>query len=68
MPNIDAANIAVNLLRMLGGGVNVGPILLGTQKSAHVMTQSASVRGLVNMSAIAVEQVLRKELRAQSPL
>jgi len=68
MPNIDAANIAVNLLRMLGGGVNVGPILLGTRKSSHVMTQSASVRGLVNMTAIAVGQVLRKELREQSPL
>ncbi len=68
MPNIDAANIAVNLLRMLGGGVNVGPILVGTQKSAHVMTQSASVRALVNMSAIAIENVLRNEKRAQSPL
>jgi malate dehydrogenase (oxaloacetate-decarboxylating)(NADP+) len=68
MPNIDAANIAVNLLRMLGGGVNVGPILVGTQKSAHVMTQSSSVRALVNMSAIAIENVLRNEKRSQAPL
>ncbi len=68
MPNMDAANVAVNLLRILGGGVNVGPILVGTRKSAHVLTQSSSVRSLVNMSAIAIENVLRNEKRAQSPL
>jgi len=54
MPNVDAANIAYNLLKMLGGGVTVGPILVGAAQSVHVLTQSASVRGLVNMSALAV--------------
>jgi malate dehydrogenase (oxaloacetate-decarboxylating)(NADP+) len=54
MPNVDAANIAYNLLKMLGGGVTVGPILVGAAHSAHVLTQSATVRGLVNMSALAV--------------
>ena len=54
MPNVDAANIAYNLLKMLGGGVTVGPILVGAARSVHVLTQSASVRGLVNMSALAV--------------
>lgn len=39
---------------MLGGGVTVGPILVGAAQSVHVLTQSASVRGLVNMSALAV--------------
>ena len=68
MPNADAANIAVNLLKVLGGGVTVGPILVGTQKSAHVLTQSVTVRSLVNMSAIAVEHALRKEQRCEVPL
>jgi len=54
MPNVDAAHISYNLLKVLGGGVSVGPILLGTAMPAHVVTQSISVRGLVNMTAIAV--------------
>ncbi len=54
MPNVDAANIAYNLLKMLGGGVSLGPILIGAAKSVHVLTQSVTVRGLVNMSALAV--------------
>ena len=54
MPNVDAANIAFNLLKALGDGVNVGPILVGVDKPAHVLTQSVTVRGIVNMSAIAV--------------
>jgi malate dehydrogenase (oxaloacetate-decarboxylating)(NADP+) len=54
MPNVDAANIAYNLLKMLGGGVTLGPILVGAAQSVHVVTQAATVRGLVNMSALAV--------------
>jgi malate dehydrogenase (oxaloacetate-decarboxylating)(NADP+) len=54
MPNVDAANIAYNLLKMLGGGVTLGPILVGAAQSVHVLTQSVTVRGLVNMSALAV--------------
>ena len=54
MPNVDAANIAYNLLKMLGGGVTLGPILIGAAQSVHVLTQSVTVRGLVNMSALAV--------------
>jgi malate dehydrogenase (oxaloacetate-decarboxylating)(NADP+) len=54
MPNLDAANIAVNLLRELGDGISVGPILLGMSKSAHVVSSTTTVRGLVNMSALAV--------------
>ena len=53
MPNVDAAHIAYNLLKMLGGGVSIGPILIGVARPAHVMTNSVTVRGLVNMSAIA---------------
>jgi malate dehydrogenase (oxaloacetate-decarboxylating)(NADP+) len=57
MPDVEAANIAYNLLKMLGGGVTLGPILLGAAKPAHIVTQAITVRGLVNMSALAVAQV-----------
>jgi malate dehydrogenase (oxaloacetate-decarboxylating)(NADP+) len=59
MPNADAANISVNLLKMLGGGVTVGPILMGMSRSAHVVAQAITVRNLVNMSAVAVEHAMR---------
>ncbi|MFQ5936133.1 MAG: NADP-dependent malic enzyme [Acidiferrobacterales bacterium] len=56
MPNVDAARIAYGLLGCLGGGVSVGPILVGAARPAHVVTHAISVRGLLNMSAIAVVQ------------
>ena len=59
MPNADAANISVTLLKTLGGGVTVGPILMGMSKSAHVVAQAITVRNLVNMSAVAVEHAMR---------
>ena len=61
MPNADAANISVSLLKMLGGGVTVGPILMGMSKSAHVVAQAATVRNLFNMSAVAIEHAIRCE-------
>jgi malate dehydrogenase (oxaloacetate-decarboxylating)(NADP+) len=61
MPNADAANITVNLLKVLGSGVTVGPILVGMSKSAHVVTQSATVRSLVNMSALAIGHAIRQQ-------
>lgn len=58
MPNLDAANIAYNLLKMVAGdGIAIGPILLGADKSVHVLTSSATVRRIVNMSALAVAGV-----------
>ncbi len=54
MPNVEAANIAHNLLRALGGGVSIGPIVIGAARSAHVVTQTITVRGIVNMTALAV--------------
>ena len=55
MPNVDAANIAFNLLKMIGGeGVTIGPILLGAAKPVHIVTPSATVRRLVNMTALSV--------------
>ena len=54
LPNLDAANILFNVLKMTGGhGVTVGPVLLGAAKSAHVLTPSATVRRVVNMTALA---------------
>jgi malate dehydrogenase (oxaloacetate-decarboxylating)(NADP+) len=54
MPTLDAANIAFNLLKTLGDGQPIGPILLGLAAPAHILTPSVTVRGLVNMSAVAV--------------
>ena len=54
MPNLDAANITANLLKVVGRSVSIGPILLGCHISAHIATPSTSVRGLVNLTAIAV--------------
>ncbi len=52
MPNVDAAHISYTLLKVLGGGVSVGPILVGPSKPAHVVTQTITVRGLINMTAM----------------
>jgi malate dehydrogenase (oxaloacetate-decarboxylating)(NADP+) len=55
MPTLDAANIAFNLLKTAaGGGVTIGPILLGAARPVHILTPSASVRRIVNMTALAV--------------
>ncbi|MBA3588842.1 NADP-dependent malic enzyme [Methylibium sp.] len=55
LPNIDAANIAYNLLKTAaGGGIAIGPVLLGAAKPAHILTPSATVRRLVNMTALTV--------------
>ncbi len=55
MPNVDAANIAFNLLKVVNGeGITVGPILLGAAKPVHILTPTATVRRLVNMTALAV--------------
>jgi malate dehydrogenase (oxaloacetate-decarboxylating)(NADP+) len=54
MPNLDAANIALNALTVLADGQPVGPILLGVNAAAHIVAPSVTVRGLVNMTAVAV--------------
>ena len=54
-PNLDAANILFNVLKMTGGhGVTIGPILLGAAANVHVLTPSATMRRVVNMTALAV--------------
>ena len=55
LPNIDSANIAYNLLKQAaGGGIAIGPVLLGAAKPVHILTPSATVRRIVNMSAVTV--------------
>ena len=55
LPNIDAANILFNVLKVTAGkGVTVGPILLGSAAPVHILTPSASMRRVVNMTALAV--------------
>ena len=55
MPTLDAANIAFNLLKTAAsGGVTIGPMLLGAARPVHILTPSATVRRLVNMTALAV--------------
>jgi len=52
-PNIDAANIAFNMVKATGEGVTVGPMLLGLNKPLHIAVPSVTARGLVNISAVA---------------
>ena len=55
MPTLDAANIAFNLLKTsAGGGITIGPILLGSAMPVHIVTPTATVRRIVNMTALAV--------------
>ncbi len=55
LPNIDAANIAYNLLKTAaGGGIAIGPILLGAARPVHILTPSATVRRIINMTALTV--------------
>jgi malate dehydrogenase (oxaloacetate-decarboxylating)(NADP+) len=55
MPTLDAANISFNLLKTVGGyGITVGPILLGAAKPVHILTPTATVRRIINMTALTV--------------
>jgi malate dehydrogenase (oxaloacetate-decarboxylating)(NADP+) len=53
MPDLDSANISYNIAKSLGNGIAVGPILIGMSKSVHITVPSVTVRGLVNITAIA---------------
>jgi len=67
MPNIDAANIAYQMIKVLADALPVGPILIGAARPAHILTPSVTARGIVNMTAVAaVEAQQAKE--SQLPL
>jgi len=53
MPTLDAANIAFNMVKTLDEAVSIGPILMGVARPAHILTPSVTVRGIVNMTALA---------------
>lgn len=53
-PSVDSANIAFNMIKVLGDGLPLGPVLLGLGHPAHVVTPSVTVRGLLNMTALSV--------------
>ncbi|MFG1463111.1 NADP-dependent malic enzyme [Xanthobacter sp. DSM 24535] len=54
MPDLDSADIAYNMIKVLGDALPVGPILMGTAKPAHILGPSVTTRGIVNMTAVAV--------------
>ena len=56
MPNIDAANIAFNLLKSAADGLPIGPMLLGMSRPIHILVPSVTARGIVNLAALAVLQ------------
>jgi malate dehydrogenase (oxaloacetate-decarboxylating)(NADP+) len=57
MPTLDAANIAFNLLKVISSnGVTIGPILMGANKPVHILTASATVRRIINMTALTVAE------------
>ncbi|MBF6025337.1 NADP-dependent malic enzyme [Lysobacter niastensis] len=63
MPNLDAANITYNMIRVMTDGVAIGPILMGLDKPAHILTPASTARRVVNMTAIAAVDA---QIRARS--
>jgi malate dehydrogenase (oxaloacetate-decarboxylating)(NADP+) len=59
-PGLDAANITLNTVKVLTDGLHVGPIMLGADKPCHIITQSATSRGVVNMSALAAVDAISR--------
>ena len=59
-PNLDSANIAMTIAKTMLDALHVGPILLGTDKPAHILTPSVTSRGIVNMTALAVVEASHK--------
>ena len=69
MPTLDAANIAFNLLKSAaGGGITLGPMLLGVAAPVHILTPSATVRRIVNMTALTVVDAITAQQQQQGPL
>jgi malate dehydrogenase (oxaloacetate-decarboxylating)(NADP+) len=68
MPTLDAANISFNLLKVVGGaGITVGPILLGAARPVHILTPSATVRRIINMTALAAVDAQDYEAKTARP-
>jgi malate dehydrogenase (oxaloacetate-decarboxylating)(NADP+) len=59
-PNLDAANITLNVVKTVTDALHVGPILLGAARPAHILTPSVTSRGVVNMTALSVVEALQR--------
>jgi len=66
MPNLDAANAAYQITKIMADALLVGPILTGVKQPAHILTPSVTARGIVNMTALAVAEVQANIKRAQA--
>ena len=68
MPNLDAANIAYQMIKSLADALPVGPILIGPARPAHILTPSVTARGILNMTAVAVVEAQERAARQQPTL
>ena len=64
MPNLDTANVAYQMIKVLADALPVGPILIGAAKPAHILTGSVTARGVVNMTALAVVEAQERAANA----
>jgi len=68
MPNLDAANVAYQMIKVLADAVPVGPILIGPARPAHILTPSVTARGILNMTAVAAVEAQERATRQQPSL
>jgi malate dehydrogenase (oxaloacetate-decarboxylating)(NADP+) len=68
MPNLDAANIAYQMIKVMADAVPVGPILIGPARPAHILTPSVTARGVLNMTAVAAVEAQERAGRQQPSL
>ncbi len=61
MPGLSSANIAMNMLRMMGEGLTIGPVLMGVNAPAHILTPSTTARGILNIAALVAVQAQARD-------
>jgi malate dehydrogenase (oxaloacetate-decarboxylating)(NADP+) len=68
MPNLDTANVAYQMIKVLADALAVGPILIGPARPAHILTTSVTARGVLNMTAVAAVEAQQQAGRQQPGL
>ncbi|MFZ2160078.1 MAG: NADP-dependent malic enzyme [Bradyrhizobium sp.] len=68
MPNLDTANVAYQMIKVLADALPVGPILIGPSRPAHILTPSVTARGILNMTAVAAVEAQERAGRQQPSL
>jgi malate dehydrogenase (oxaloacetate-decarboxylating)(NADP+) len=68
MPNLDTANVAYQMIKVLADALPVGPILIGPARPAHILTPSVTARGILNMTAVAAVEAQERASRPQPSL